>query len=288
VGPIGISPGPPRVDTPTGPRNRRTSKDPWGGRAIFRKTRDRREEALAARFDAVGLRYGTGPEIFTDIRFELAAGSFHFLTGASGAGKSSLLSLLYLAQRPTRGSITLFGREVTTVPRRQLPAIRRRIGVVFQDFRLLDHLSTLDNVALPLRVAGVTEDEIRRHVPELLSWVGLKEQMNAKPPTLSGGQKQRVAIARAVISRPDLLLADEPTGNVDDRIATRLLHLFIELNKLGTTILIATHSESLIQRFRMPRLHLENGAIQVVAAPKAPPKGSSPFPSLSGMVEERP
>jgi cell division transport system ATP-binding protein len=288
VGPIGISPGPPSVDTPTGPRNRRTSKDPWGGRAIFRKTRDRREEALAARFDAVGLRYGTGPEIFTDIRFELAAGSFHFLTGASGAGKSSLLSLLYLAQRPTRGSITLFGREVTTVPRRQLPAIRRRIGVVFQDFRLLDHLSTLDNVALPLRVAGVTEDEIRRHVPELLSWVGLKEQMNAKPPTLSGGQKQRVAIARAVISRPDLLLADEPTGNVDDRIATRLLHLFIELNKLGTTILIATHSESLIQRFRMPRLHLENGAIQVVAAPKAPPKGSSPFPSLSGMVEERP
>lgn len=257
--------------------------DRWGGQIIFRKQRDRRDDAVAARFDAVGLRYGTGPEIFTDIHFELAAGSFHFLTGASGAGKSSLLSLLYLAQRPTRGSITLFGKEVTTIHRRQLPAMRRRIGVVFQDFRLLDHLSTLDNVALPLRVAGVTEEEIRRHVPELLSWVGLKEQMLAKPPTLSGGQKQRVAIARAVISRPDLLLADEPTGNVDDRIATRLLHLFIELNKLGTTILIATHSESLIQRFRMPRLHLEDGNIQVLDAPRTPARPPLPGSALNAL-----
>ncbi|MBK1665547.1 cell division ATP-binding protein FtsE [Rhodospirillum rubrum] len=231
---------------------------------IFRKQRDRRQDAVAVRFEAVGLRYGGGPEIFTDIDFSLPSGSFHFLTGASGAGKSSLLSLLYLAQRPTRGSITLFGQEVTSVHRQELPAVRRRIGVVFQDFRLLDHLSALDNVALPLRVAGVSEEEIRRHVPELLAWVGLREQMNARPPTLSGGQKQRIAIARAVISRPDLLLADEPTGNVDDRIATRLLHLFIELNKLGTTVLIATHSEGLIQRFRFPRLHLDGGGLAIV------------------------
>ncbi|WP_051014005.1 cell division ATP-binding protein FtsE [Pararhodospirillum photometricum] len=231
---------------------------------MTQRLRTRREEAPAARFEAVGLRYGTGPEIFTDINFELPAGSFHFLTGASGAGKSSLLSLLYLAQRPTRGTIRLFGREVTTVPRQQLPIVRRRIGVVFQDFRLIDHLSTLDNVALPLRVAGISEDEIQRHVPELLAWVGLRDHMHALPETLSGGQKQRVAIARAVISRPDLLLADEPTGNVDDRIAMRLLHLFIELNKLGTTVLIATHSEALIDRFRFPRLHLEGGRMHRV------------------------
>ena len=146
--------------------------------------------------------------------------------------------------------------------RYELPALRRRIGVVFQDFRLLDHLSAMDNVALPLRVRGVKESEVRKHVPELLNWVGLADQINAKPPTLSGGQKQRVAIARAVIGRPDLLLADEPTGNVDDHIAMRLLHLFEELNRLGTTVLIATHNQSLIDRFpEYPRLHLDRGTI---------------------------
>ncbi len=212
-------------------------------------------------FESVGLRYGQGPEILQDISFALTSGSFHFLTGPSGAGKSSLLSLMYLAQRPSRGLVSLFGRDVSTARRNALPAIRRRLGVVFQEFRLLDHLSALDNVALPLRVAGVSEEEIKKHVPELLAWVGLANYLHAKPPTLSGGQKQRVAIARAVINRPDLLLADEPTGNVDDRIAMRLLHLFVELNKLGTTVVIATHNNRLVRRFGFPRMHLETGLL---------------------------
>ncbi|KAF0118988.1 MAG: cell division transport system ATP-binding protein [Rhodospirillaceae bacterium] len=217
------------------------------------------------RFESVGLRYGQGPEILQDITLSLATGAFYFLTGPSGAGKSSLLSLMYLAQRPSRGVLTLFGQDVSLTRRQMLPAIRRRVGVVFQEFWLLDHLSTLDNVALPLRVAGVREEEIMKHVPELLAWVGLAHYLHAKPSTLSGGQKQRVAIARAVISRPDLLLADEPTGNVDDRIAMRLLHLFIELNKLGTTVVIATHNERLVRRFNFPRMHLENGRLTLYA-----------------------
>ena len=212
-------------------------------------------------FDSVGLRYDHGPEILQDINFTLPAGSFHFLTGPSGAGKSSLLRLMYLAQKPSRGRITLFGRDTLIARRYELPALRRRVGVVFQEFRLLDHLSTLDNVALPLRIAGAGEAEVKKFVPDLLHWVGLTDHLHAKPPTLSGGQKQRVAIARAVIGRPDLLLADEPTGNVDDEIAMRLMYLFEELNKLGTTILVATHNESLISRLSYPRMHLENGKL---------------------------
>lgn len=223
---------------------------------------DSNSETDIIRLENVGLRYGPGPEVLRDISLALAPGSFHFLTGASGAGKSSLLRLLFLGLRPTRGRVTLFGHDIARTKRFQLPALRRRIGVVFQEFRLLDHLSTLDNVALPLRVRGVREPEIARHVPELLSWVGLEDHMYAKPPTLSGGQKQRVAIARAVIGRPDLLLADEPTGNVDDNIAQRLLYLFEELNKLGATVLVATHNEQLIEQFSYhPRLHIEDGTV---------------------------
>jgi cell division transport system ATP-binding protein len=214
------------------------------------------------RFDSVGLRYGLGPEVLQDVTFALPSGSFHFLTGASGAGKSSLLRLMYLGLRPSRGRVTLFDKDIAMTRRYELPALRRRIGVVFQDFQLLDHLSTLDNVALPLRVRGVKESEVQKHVPELLGWVGLADHLHAKPPTLSGGQKQRVAIARAVIGRPDLLLADEPTGNVDDHIAMRLLHLFEELNKLGTTVVIATHNQSLVDRFsQYSRLHIERGTV---------------------------
>lgn len=226
-----------------------------------------RQERLdydTVRFKSVGLRYGNGPEILQDVSLTLTPGSFHFLTGPSGAGKTSLLSLLYLARRPSRGSVELFGQDVTAAPRHRLPAIRRRLGVVFQDFRLLDHLSALDNVALPLRVAGASEAEIQRHVPELLSWVGLANHMNAKPSVLSGGQKQRVAIARAVITRPDLLVADEPTGNVDDRTALRLMHLFREMNRLGTTIVIATHNEQLVRQLKHPCLHLEGGHLSVI------------------------
>jgi cell division transport system ATP-binding protein len=209
------------------------------------------------------MRYGAGPEVLRDINIELAAGSFHFLTGPSGAGKTSLLKLMYLAERPSRGLISLFGRDIATTPRHELPALRRKIGVVFQDFRLIDHLSAFDNVALPLRVAGHPEEQIREHVTELLRWVGLAERLNARPATLSGGQQQRLAIARAVIGRPSLLLADEPTGNVDEEMAVRLLRLFEEMNKLGTTLVIATHSENLVTRFGRPRLHLERGEIRL-------------------------
>ena len=214
-------------------------------------------------FDAVGLRYGQGTEVLKDVSFALPAGSFYFLTGESGAGKTSLLSLLYLAQSPTRGSVKLFGRNIQKTPRGELPEIRRKIGVVFQDFRLLDHLSAIDNTALPLRIAGYPEDEIQKRVSELLMWVGLGAHLNAKPPTLSGGQKQSVAIARAVINRPRLLLADEPTGNMDDKSAARLMRLFVELNRRGTTVVIATHNEGLIRTFPYPRMHLVNGRLTI-------------------------
>lgn len=207
------------------------------------------------------MRYGIGPEVLHDVSFGLKAGSFHFLTGPSGAGKSSLLKLMYVALHPSRGLIHLFGNDVATVERRDLPAIRRRIGVVFQDFRLIEHLSAVENVALPLRVAGAGGGHMREHVTDLLGWVGLEEQLNSRPSTLSGGQQQRVAIARAVIARPELLLADEPTGNVDDEIAMRLLYLLEELNKTGTTVVIATHNEALISKFDHPRLDLMNGEL---------------------------
>ncbi len=216
------------------------------------------------RFENVGLRYSLGPEVLRDIYLDLAPGSFHFLTGPSGAGKSSLLSLLNLSRRPTRGIITIFGRDVATIPRRDLPALRRQIGVVFQDFRLLPHLSALDNVALPLRVGGLDESKVLEHVVELLTWVGLGDHLDAKPATLSGGQQQRVAIARAVITRPRLLLADEPTGNVDDRIAMRLMHLFEELHRLGTTVLIATHNAALVEHSGHPELRLDGGHLRRV------------------------
>jgi cell division transport system ATP-binding protein len=213
------------------------------------------------RFENVGMRYGAGPEVLSDVTFTLKPGSFHFVTGPSGAGKSSLLKLMYLAHRPSRGFVTLFDRDVTRVPRSELPELRRRIGVVFQDFRLVQHLSAFDNVALPLRVAGGREEVIQKHVTELLTWVGLKEHLHARPPTLSGGQQQRVAIARAVIAHPKLLLADEPTGNVDDTIAVRLLYLFEELNRMGTTVVIATHNNSIISRFSHPVLGLREGGL---------------------------
>ena len=215
-------------------------------------------------FNGVSFRYGNGPEILKDIQFTLQPGEFRFMTGESGAGKTSLLSLLYLYRLPTKGRMRLFGYAVDELSRKAKAQLRRQIGVVFQDFRLLDHLNAFDNVALPLRIAGVKESEIRRHVSELLAWVGLEKQMKSYPPELSGGEQQRIAIARAVINRPTLLLADEPTGNVDDAMARRLLHLFLELNKLGTTVVIATHNEGLIKHFGFPRLHLDKGHLSLI------------------------
>ena len=215
------------------------------------------------RLENVGLRYGMGPEILRDISFHLAPGSFHFLTGHSGAGKTSLLRLLFLALKPTRGLISLFGEDVASVSRSKLPFLRRRIGVVFQDFRLLDHLTTFENVALPLKVRGQAESTYRSDVVELLRWVGLGERIHVRPVVLSGGEKQRAAIARAVIGAPEILLADEPTGNVDPQLARRLLRLFVELHKLGTSVLIATHDIALMDQIDAPRLLLNHGEIEL-------------------------
>ncbi|GAA0735862.1 cell division ATP-binding protein FtsE [Sphingomonas japonica] len=210
--------------------------------------------ANIVQFEQVGLRYGSGPETLSDISFSLAPGAFYFVTGASGAGKTSLLKLLYLAQRPSRGVIRLFGEDAVMLPRHRLPGFRRRIGVVFQDFRLVPHLSAYENVALPLRIAGIADDEIDEPVREMLAWVGLLQRAGSRPATLSGGEQQRIAIARAVIGRPEMLVADEPTGNVDPEMADRLLHLFVSLNKLGTTVVVATHDFHMLGRIPDARM----------------------------------
>lgn len=221
-------------------------------------------------FDNVGLRYGTDREVLSDLTFTLFPGRFYFLTGASGAGKTSLLRLLYLAQRPSRGAIRMFGTDAITLPRSRLPQLRRKIGVVFQDFRLIPHLSAFDNVALPLRVAGHREEDLAGPVRDLLDWVGLADRLDAPPPTLSGGEQQRVAIARAVIARPAMLVADEPTGNVDPEMALKLIRLFEILNRQGTTVVVATHDldllrkvpDSLIMRLDRGRLSDPTGALR--------------------------
>lgn len=221
-------------------------------------------------FDNVGLRYGTDREVLSDITFTLYPGSFYFLTGASGAGKTSMLRLLYLAQRPSRGMIRMFGSDVITLPRKRLPGFRRRIGTVFQDFRLVPHLSAFDNIALPLRISGLAESDIHKSVTDMLAWVGLDHRAGARPETLSGGEQQRVAIARAVIARPEILVADEPTGNVDPEMAVKLLRLFEALNRLGTTVVVATHDvhllrkvpDSLIMRLDKGRLSDPTGALR--------------------------
>ena len=217
------------------------------------------------RFENVGLRYGNGPEVLSDLSFELEPGSMHLLTGPSGAGKTSLLRLLFLALRPTRGLISLFERDVAMLRRGELPSMRRKIGVVFQEFKLLDHLTTFENVALPLRVAGEKAAAYRDNVMELLNWVGLADHAGAYPPVLSGGEKQRAAIARAVIGQPELLLADEPTGNVDPEMSLRLLKLFMDLNRFGTTVVIASHDRALISAARAPVMVLKDRRLAVQA-----------------------
>ena len=212
-------------------------------------------------FDRVGLRYGRGPEVLIDATLDLPQGSFTFLTGPSGAGKTSLLKLCYLSLKPSRGLIRMFGRDTSLMTNAEKQAIKRRIGVVLQDFHLVEHLSVYENVALPLRVAGQTRSSYNRDLIELLDWVGLGDRLQAYPPTLSGGEKQRAAIARAVIAKPDLLIADEPTGNVDPEIGRRLLRLFAEMNRMGTTILIATHDTHLINEIQARIIRIDNGNI---------------------------
>jgi cell division transport system ATP-binding protein len=230
-----------------------------------RRNQDARSTGSLVRFDHVAMQYGAGPEVLRDITLRLEPGSFHYLTGPSGAGKTTLLRLMYLAERPSRGTLSLFDEDVSRLSRTALALMRRKIGIVFQDFRLIDHLSAFDNAAVPLRVAGIDEARVRAHVSELMDWVGLADQLDALPATLSGGQKQRIAIARAVIAGPRLLLADEPTGNVDDAMAERLMRLFEEMNRLGTTLVLATHNEALVARRPHPRLHLEHGSLALAA-----------------------
>ncbi|WP_343684538.1 ATP-binding cassette domain-containing protein [Asticcacaulis sp.] len=220
-------------------------------------------------FRDVGLGYegaghtGHDPEhyILKDLNFTLSSGSFHFLTGSSGAGKTSLLRLIYQAQKPSVGEISLFGERLNPSDRKQTAEMRRRIGIVFQDFRLLEHLDVFDNAALPLFVRGEDPRRFEADVIELLTWVGLKTRLHAMPDVLSGGEKQRLAIARAVINRPTLILADEPTGNIDHAMGLRIMRLFIELNRLGATVLIATHDEALIRASGMQVLELRDGRL---------------------------
>jgi cell division transport system ATP-binding protein len=215
------------------------------------------------RFENVGLRYGMGTEVLKDISFSIAPRSFQYLTGPSGAGKTTLLRLILMSLKPTRGMVNVMGQDVTRLEGGQLTALRRRMGVVFQDFRLLDHLTLYENVSLPLRVIGKDESGYRAEVVELLRWVGLGERMHVMPPVLSGGEKQRAAIARALIVRPDLLLADEPTGNVDPSLGRKLLRLFMELQELGTAVVIATHDLALMDQYDAPRLVLADGHLHV-------------------------
>jgi len=218
---------------------------------------------MLVRFENVGLRYGLGTEILRDLSFDIKPRSFQFLSGPSGSGKTTLLKMMLATLKPTRGLVHLFGRDVGRMGKDEQTEVRRKIGVVLQDFRLLDHLTTYENVALPLRVQGRDEAAYRSEVVDLLRWVGLGERMNVPPAILSGGEKQRAAIARALIVRPELLLADEPTGNVDPALAKRLVRLFIELNKIGTAIVMATHDWALMDQIPERRLTLNEGRLKV-------------------------
>ncbi len=235
----------------------------WRSTDTYRAHRETSGSPTVIRFENVGLRYGMGPEILRDISFQIPERSFQFLSGPSGAGKTTLLRLLFLSLKPTRGLITVFGKDRARITRAELPLLRRRIGIVFQDFRLLDHMTTYENVALPLRVRGREEASYRSDVTELLKWVGLGDRMHVLPPVLSGGEKQRAAIARALIEQPQVLLADEPTGNVDPPLAHRLLRLFIELNRLGTAVVIATHDLGLMEQVDARRMILSGGRLDI-------------------------
>jgi cell division transport system ATP-binding protein len=217
------------------------------------------------RLESVGLHYvrggRRGPDVLRDISCTIPEGGFRWLLGPSGAGKSSLLRLLHLAVRPTQGRLVILGSDIGRAAREDLPLLRRHIGMVFQDFRLLPHLAAFDNVALPLRLAGLPEGQVRADVMEMLRWVGLGQKTGARPAELSGGEQQRVAIARAVVGRPSLLLADEPTGNLDDVQAERLMQLLKEMNRQGTTVIVASHNDALVARHPGAALRLSHGRL---------------------------
>jgi len=213
------------------------------------------------RLDNIGKSYGAGADVLHDVSLSLEPGDFCCVTGAGGAGKTTLLGIIALAEQPSSGSLALFDTDALAADRATRAALRRRIGIVFQDLRLLDHLSAGDNIALPLRIAGVPESEIRDHVSELADWLGLAHRIETRPSILSASERQCVAIARAIVSRPDLLIADEPTGRIDGETASTLAHVFERLNGLGTTVLIATHDIALARQFECQHLHLERGEL---------------------------
>jgi cell division transport system ATP-binding protein len=234
------------------------------------------------------MRYGDGPEVLQELSLALPRGEFVYLRGPTGAGKTSLLRLLGLIHKPFRGQFTLFDRNVASLTRDEASALRRRIGMVFQDVRLLDHLSTYDNIALPLRINGFHDERVEDFVPELLSWIGLSAAIDASPATLSKGQRQLIAVARAIVIRPDLLLCDEPTSHLDSKPARRLMHLFAQLCKLGATVILATHNDDLVERYRHPILRIADGrltgrlparAAKVPVAAAAGPSAVPPAPA---------
>ncbi len=217
------------------------------------------EEKTAISFANVAAAYDNADEVLSDVSFNISAGSFYFLSGASGAGKTTLLRLIYQLHKPARGQIKLFGKNTGDMTRDDIARLRHKMAIVFQEYSLLSHLTVFDNVALPLRVRGISESKIQKLVAKVLEWVGLGKYADANPKSLSGGQQQRVSVARAIIVQPSILLADEPTGNLDDENASRLMELFIQMNKMfGTTIILATHSKKLMDTYKFPVIHVEN------------------------------
>ncbi len=210
-------------------------------------------------FANVSANYDNGADVLSDVSFNISNGSFYFLTGASGAGKTTLLRLIYQLHKPSRGQIKLFNKDCEKLSRDDISKLRHKMAIVFQEYSLISHMTVFDNIALPLRVRGMSNDKIKKLVTKTLEWVGLGKYADSYPVELSGGQQQRVSVARAIIIQPAILLADEPTGNLDDENASRLMELFIQMNKIfGTTIILATHNKKLLENYKFPIISIEN------------------------------